>query len=260
MREMTDAGRRLLLGRGRRQRPARGRRVAGRAQEGRRVLSVARRRARRAARRRRADRQAAVRHRAGRQRAAGSAAGVHRQEPAVRRPIDRRDRRSTPASRPTKSSTSCTARGWRCSRSGWDVRVPQRDDKVLAAWNGLMIAAFARMARALRGLGADGRTAGEPYLDAARRAAAFVRERMWNARSGHAAAPLSRRPRRDRRLRRRLRLPDLRPARAVSGRPAADVARVGDRAAAAAGRAVLGRAGRRLVQHDRAAIRACCCG
>jgi uncharacterized protein YyaL (SSP411 family) len=61
---------------------------------------------------------------------------------------------------------------------------PQRDDKVLAAWNGLMIAAFARMARALRGLGADGRNAGTPYLDAARRAAAFVREQMWNAASG----------------------------------------------------------------------------
>ena len=59
---------------------------------------------------------------------------------------------------------------------------PQRDDKILTAWNGLMIAAFARMARALRGLGADGRDAGEPYLEAARRAAAFVRERMWNAR------------------------------------------------------------------------------
>ncbi len=61
---------------------------------------------------------------------------------------------------------------------------PQRDDKILAAWNGLMIAAFARMARVLRGLGADGRTAGEPYVEAARRAAAFVRERMWNASSG----------------------------------------------------------------------------
>ena len=61
---------------------------------------------------------------------------------------------------------------------------PQRDDKILAAWNGLMIAAFARMARVLRGLGADGRDAGVPYLDAARRAAAFVREQMWNAKSG----------------------------------------------------------------------------
>jgi uncharacterized protein YyaL (SSP411 family) len=61
---------------------------------------------------------------------------------------------------------------------------PHRDDKVLAAWNGLMIAAFARMARVFRGLGADGQAAGEPYLEAARRAAAFVRERMWNAGSG----------------------------------------------------------------------------
>jgi uncharacterized protein YyaL (SSP411 family) len=61
---------------------------------------------------------------------------------------------------------------------------PQRDDKILAAWNGLMIAGFARMARALRGLGADGRTAAEPYLDAARRAASFIREQMWNAKSG----------------------------------------------------------------------------
>jgi len=61
---------------------------------------------------------------------------------------------------------------------------PERDDKILAAWNGLMIAAFARMARVLRGLGADGRTAGEPFLDAARRAAAFVRGQMWNPESG----------------------------------------------------------------------------
>ena len=61
---------------------------------------------------------------------------------------------------------------------------PQRDDKILSAWNGLMIAAFARLARALRSLGADGRDAGRPYLEAARRAAAFVRERMWNAKTG----------------------------------------------------------------------------
>jgi len=61
---------------------------------------------------------------------------------------------------------------------------PHRDDKVLTSWNGLMIAAFARMARVLPGLGPDGRTRAAPFLDAARRAAAFIRERMWNARSG----------------------------------------------------------------------------
>jgi uncharacterized protein YyaL (SSP411 family) len=60
---------------------------------------------------------------------------------------------------------------------------PHRDDKVLAAWNGLMIAAFARMARVARGLGAEGQPDG-PYLHAARRAAEFVREYMWNASSG----------------------------------------------------------------------------
>ncbi len=58
---------------------------------------------------------------------------------------------------------------------------PHRDDKVLTAWNGLMIGAFARLGRLLAGFGGDGVWAGEPYLNAARRAATFVRERMWNA-------------------------------------------------------------------------------
>jgi uncharacterized protein YyaL (SSP411 family) len=53
---------------------------------------------------------------------------------------------------------------------------PQRDDKILTSWNGLMIGAFARLSRVL--------DAGEPYLQAARRAAAFLRERMWHAPSG----------------------------------------------------------------------------
>ena len=49
---------------------------------------------------------------------------------------------------------------------------PHLDDKILTAWNGLMIAAFARMARV---------TASPRFLDSARRAAAFVRERLWRA-------------------------------------------------------------------------------
>src|SRR5213078_4082608 len=58
---------------------------------------------------------------------------------------------------------------------------PHRDDKVLTAWNGLMIAACARLARVLRARDAEGRAAASRYLDAARKAAAFLRERMWNA-------------------------------------------------------------------------------
>jgi uncharacterized protein YyaL (SSP411 family) len=51
---------------------------------------------------------------------------------------------------------------------------PARDEKVLAAWNGMMIAAFAEGYRCLA----------EPrYLDAARRACEFVMTRMWDGRS-----------------------------------------------------------------------------
>jgi uncharacterized protein len=58
---------------------------------------------------------------------------------------------------------------------------PHLDDKVLTAWNGLMIAAFARVARVV---GVQGRQAGRPYLQAAQRAATFIRERMWNPSTG----------------------------------------------------------------------------
>ncbi|MGE3275762.1 MAG: thioredoxin domain-containing protein [Vicinamibacterales bacterium] len=66
---------------------------------------------------------------------------------------------------------------------------PHRDDKVLTAWNGLMIAAFARGARVLAGgeaLGQQvgGADPGERHLASAQRAAAFMRERMWDAHRG----------------------------------------------------------------------------
>ena len=73
---------------------------------------------------------------------------------------------------------------------------PHRDDKILTAWNGLMIAAFARMARVLAGSAGSGDA--DAYRNAAIRAAAFIRERMWNPesrillrryRDGHAEIP-----------------------------------------------------------------------
>jgi uncharacterized protein YyaL (SSP411 family) len=77
---------------------------------------------------------------------------------------------------------------------------PLRDDKILTAWNGLMIAAFARASRVLgspvgRGFRSAGEDAGATKssvgrgfslacLSSARRAAAFIRSRMWDPASG----------------------------------------------------------------------------
>ncbi len=51
---------------------------------------------------------------------------------------------------------------------------PHLDDKVLTAWNGLMIAAFARAARVLPGSPAASR-----YLAAANNAASFIKRTLW---------------------------------------------------------------------------------
>jgi uncharacterized protein YyaL (SSP411 family) len=57
---------------------------------------------------------------------------------------------------------------------------PGLDDKVLTAWNGLMIAAFARAARQLRTQSPQATT----WLRAAERAAQFLRDTLWDANRG----------------------------------------------------------------------------
>jgi uncharacterized protein len=61
---------------------------------------------------------------------------------------------------------------------------PHLDDKVLTAWNGLMIGAFARAGRLVRATTPDGVSAAAPYLEAARRAATFLRTTMWDPQTG----------------------------------------------------------------------------
>ena len=58
---------------------------------------------------------------------------------------------------------------------------PHLDDKVLASWNGLMVAGFARAARVLRAEAFGLSHTADGHLAAAERAASFLHTRLWNA-------------------------------------------------------------------------------
>jgi uncharacterized protein len=56
---------------------------------------------------------------------------------------------------------------------------PHLDDKIITAWNGLMIAAFARAARVLGSGAFDVTDRPDMYLESARQAARFIHEQLW---------------------------------------------------------------------------------
>jgi uncharacterized protein len=83
------------------------------------------------------------------------------------------------ATRTTKTTDQVEAALQRARMSLFQARLrrprPHLDDKVLTGWNGLMMAAFARAARVLRGEEARAR-----YLTAAERSATFLEAQMWD--------------------------------------------------------------------------------
>ena len=87
------------------------------------------------------------------------------------------------AIRSGKTSDTVMAALGRIRRILFDARAarprPHLDDKILTAWNGLMIAALARAARVL-----PDSAAAPTYLAAARTAAGFIRATLWRERDG----------------------------------------------------------------------------
>jgi uncharacterized protein YyaL (SSP411 family) len=61
---------------------------------------------------------------------------------------------------------------------------PHRDDKIVTAWNGLMISALARGHRLLEAPSSADGPAVRPYLDAATRAAEFIQRELYDATTG----------------------------------------------------------------------------
>ena len=116
----------------------------------------------------------------------------------IRRVRSRKPPRSSALTRRKRARVlkNASANCWSV-RSG--VRGPHLDDKILAAWNGLMISAFAKGAQILD----------EPRsADAAQPRVNFIRRELWDEDRADSAAPLSRRRIGDRRIPRRLRVPD----------------------------------------------------
>jgi hypothetical protein len=243
-RDMTGRARRLLFGRGCRQCTRRTciswprlRRACGGAQDGRRVLRLDRRRDSDRAWRRQRDLRGPLRRSRKWQCAVRSAARVRQQEPVVYGAIDRRSGKAR-----DKSPIDVAESLLRARQVLFDARErkprPQLDDKVLTAWNGLMIAAFARASRVLGGgaLGQDNvpRPDGRASTECDR--GGLVHPRCDVEREHpDTIAPLSRRKCGDRRLCRRLRLPDLWRAGAVPGVGRSRVAGMGPRSSSTPG-------------------------
>ena len=157
------------------------------AQDRRRVLRLDRGRDRDALGDDSADLRGPLRRPAERQRAVRSAARVRQQEPAAHRAVDRRSSPKAANKTPIEVAESLL----RARQILFDVRElrprPQLDDKVLTAWNGLMIAAFARASRVLGGGGARNRSSADDANAertshaVRRRRPSFIATTMWDA-------------------------------------------------------------------------------